>query len=153
MLRAIACAALIGIWAGAGVAAPVVSADLTVKVQAQSSADAFMCIVEVGNQNDDDSPGTKLVVLLPLQVHYGNSSVTGGPGTCTPSPINPPGTNFNGYVICDLGTLQNKPGVVQRTVRVRTSKSTATDHPSTCSAFAYGLRGDPDKKSNYGWAP
>ena len=51
---------------GHAVAQAVSSADVNiVSVQAETVKDRFVCTAEINNQNDDDSYGTQVIVLLP----------------------------------------------------------------------------------------
>src|SRR5437879_3731551 len=85
----------------AAATAAILSADVNVvSVDAELVDSQFACTAAINNQNDDDSTGTKVIVLLPLQVKFDSASVTGGSGKCTASP---PDSGCNRYVTCELG--------------------------------------------------
>lgn len=67
-------------WSGSAMAQDVASADVNiVSVQAEmTKGDQFVCTAVINNQNDDDSRGTKVVVLLPLQVTIIGAGSVGG---------------------------------------------------------------------------
>jgi hypothetical protein len=69
----------------------VISADVNiVSTQAEITQDGhFICTAVVNNQNDDDAFGTKVVMLLPLQV-----KITGTSAKCSRSALQ---DGFNGY--------------------------------------------------------
>jgi hypothetical protein len=135
-------------WSGSAMAQEVASADVNiVSVQAEmTKGDQFVCTAVINNQNDDDSRGTKVVVLLPLQVTITEMSVLRGPSTCRKSQ---PSGGFKGYAICDLGSLPQGP-TVRRTIKITTTKSTAgPNYPQACGAFIFSRIGDIEKNNNY----
>jgi hypothetical protein len=127
------------------------SADVNiVAIQAaMTPEDQFVCTAEINNQNDDDSYGTQVIVLLPLQVRITSMSVLGGDGRCTRGPVL---GGYNGYAICQLGQLPQGP-TVRRIVKITTTQSTAAPaYPHTCSAFIFSNVGDIQKNNNYATA-
>lgn len=135
---------------GYAVAQAVSSADVNiVSVQAETVKDRFVCTAEINNQNDDDSYGTQVIVLLPLEVKITHMAVLQGSGSCKRSTAM--GGN-HGYAICNLGQLPQGP-TVRRTVKITTTKSAvAANYPQTCAAFIYGRVGDIQKNNNYATA-
>jgi hypothetical protein len=124
------------------------SADVNiVSLQAQvAKENRFVCTAVINNQNDDDSRGTKVIVLMPLQVKITKMSVLGGAGQCQKGATL---GGFDGYAICDLGHLPQGQ-TVRRTVEITSTKSSAgPNYPQTCSAFIYSLVGDIKKDNNY----
>jgi hypothetical protein len=137
-------------YSGHAGAQAVSSADVNiVSVQAEAVKDRFVCTAEINNQNDDDSYGTQVIVLLPLEVKITNMTVLQGSGSCRKSAAT--GGN-HGYAICSLGHLPQGPAV-RRTVRITTTKSAvAANYPQTCAAFIYSRVGDIQKDNNYATA-
>jgi len=73
-------------YSGHAGAQAVSSADVNiVSVQAEAVKDRFVCTAEINNQNDDDSYGTQVIVLLPLEVKITNMTVLQGSGSCRKS--------------------------------------------------------------------
>ena len=124
------------------------SADVhIVSVDGSIKPNSFGCTVRVNNHNDDNSQGTTLIVLLPLQVK-GTHIKKNFPGKCTPASNGP----YIGYVTCELGTLGTSQQ--DQIVEIITSPSTALPgYPETCSAFIYSSVGDIDKTNNYCYWP
>jgi hypothetical protein len=137
-------------YSGYGVAQEVSSADVNiVSVKAETVKDNFVCTAEINNQNDDDSYGTQVIILLPLEVKIKNMAVLQGSGSCRKSTAL--GGN-HGYAICNLGQLPQGP-TVRRTVKITSTKSAvAANYPQTCAAFIYGRVGDIQKDNNYATA-
>jgi hypothetical protein len=133
---------------------PISSADVYIdSVTGSITPNSFTCAVKVNNQNDDDSQGTMVVVLLPLQVEKILNIKKNFQRKCTPTRNGP----YVGYITCELGSLPvNSPAHPQppKIIDVTTSPSTALPgYPETCSAFIYSAVGDIDKKNNYCYWP
>jgi hypothetical protein len=131
-------------------AGPVASADVYIDtVVGTATKDSFTCAVNVNNHNDDDSQGTTLIILLPLQVDKIPIHIKKNfPGKCTPTANGP----YVGYVTCGLGSLgTSQPDQI---VEITTSPSTALPgYSETCSAFIYSAVGDIEKRNNYCYWP
>ena len=133
---------------------PISSADVYIdSVTGSMTPNSFTCAVEVNNQNDDNSQGTKVVILLPLQVKKIINIKKNFQNKCTPIYNGP----YIGYVTCDLESLPvNSPARPQpaKIIDVTTSASTALPgYPETCSAFIYSAVGDIEKRNNYCYWP
>lgn len=131
------------------------SADVYIdSVKGSITPNNFVCTVSVNNQNDDDSQGTIVIVLLPLQVEKIYSINTKGfSGKCSGARNGP----YFGYVTCQLGSLPvNSAAHPQppKIIEIATSPSTALPgYPQTCGAFVYSSVGDIDKSNNYCYWP
>jgi hypothetical protein len=125
------------------------SADVYIdSVTGTVEPNSFTCTVKANNHNDDDSRGTTLVVLLPLQVEGILKIKKNFSGKCTPT-VN---GSYVGYVTCDLDTLGTSQP--DRVLEIITSPSTALPgYSETCSAFIYSAVGDIDKMNNYCYWP
>jgi hypothetical protein len=145
---ALSVALLVLTHSGFASAQAVSSADVNVvSVQAaMTPSDEFVCTAVINNQNDDDSYGTRVIVLLPLQVSITGMAVFEGSGKCTRGPEL---GGYNGYAVCQLGHLPQGP-TVRRIVQITTTRSTAAPtYPHTCSAFIFSNVGDIEKSNNY----
>jgi hypothetical protein len=147
MSRVFALSLIVGLTSSGASWADISTADVNiVSVQGALTHSGFACTAVINNQNDDDSQGTKVIMLMPLQVKILRTSVSGGPGTCTKAPLL---GGYNEYAICDLGQLPQGPNV-RRTVEVISTRSTAgPNYPHTCSALIYSAVGDIQKNNNY----
>ena len=103
MSRVFSLSLIVGLTLSGASWADVSTADVNiVSVQGALTNNGLACTAVINNQNDDDSRGTKVIMLMPLQVKILRMSVSGGRGTCTKAPLL---GGYNEYAICDLGQL------------------------------------------------
>jgi hypothetical protein len=96
------------------------------------------CSITIHNENDDDAWGTKMVVVLPVEV-----TVISMPPNATPDKAVTSTQPFAGHIVFDLGHLTVGQNV---TVEFVFSKS---KYVNKLGAFVYSDSPDPDPSNNY----
>jgi hypothetical protein len=104
----------------------------------QATDDNFKCTITVHNENDDDARGTKMMIVLPVEV-----SVVSLPANATLDPSVTATQPFAGYILVDIGQM-----AVQQNITVEFT-ITKSKYGNKIGAFAYSDSPDPNPANNY----